>query len=163
MNVETVKLRFFGWLRRIPREDRPYLDRYSVRYQKPKGGGGWRVYLHHLRSHDTETHNHPYRWSFSIVLRGSYTETYFDMGSRFDGPRPVGYHFHGKLRRVRWFNWIPEGRYHQITELHGDVWTLFVAGPAGRPWGYWVPGRGHVPFDKRNAERGIGYEPSQPR
>jgi hypothetical protein len=161
--VETVKLGPkwlpLFWLRKIPRESRPYLDRYSLRYQKPKGGGGWRVYLHNLRSHDTEMHNHPYRWSFSIVLRGSYTETYFDHVEYKDalGQTWSLGHTPPSPRRVRWFNWIPASRYHQIAALHGDVWTLFIAGPKGKPWGYWVPGRGHVAFDKRNAERGISY------
>lgn len=161
MSTVTVEKLKFGWVRRLPREDRPYLDRYSVREQKPKGGGGWRVYLHHIMSHDTELHNHPYRWSFALVLRGSYTERYFDREpalpphADLDQLERFGF---VKRRRIRWFNWIPASRYHQIEKLHGDVWTLFFAGPKLPSWGYWVRGRGHVPFLQRNAERGIGYQ-----
>lgn len=26
--------------------------------------------------------------------------------------------------------------YHRVTELRGDVWTLFVAGPSAQEWGF---------------------------
>lgn len=151
------KLWPFGWVREIPREAGPYLTRWSIREQKPEGGGGFRAYLHRFWDHDTELHNHPWRWSFSIILWGSYMETYFDAqpgGAIERGARPPML-----KREVRWFNWIPATRFHQITRLHpsaGRVWTLFFSGPLhGKSWGFWVPGRGLVPHKVRKAERGL--------
>lgn len=156
-----------GWVREIPREAGRYLTRYSVRRQERGGGGGYRCYLHRFWDHDVELHDHPWRWSFSIVLWGSYTEHYFDTecmvahtmdrcaGCSPDLTRagPI------RERRVRWFNWIPANRYHQITELHpraGRVWTLFFCGPLhGQSWGFWVPGRGWVKHTERKKERGL--------
>lgn len=135
------------WLRRIDREEGPYLDRYSVREQDSQAGGGWRAYIHRFWSRDHELHNHPWRWSFSIILWGSYTEIYSDTPEDIQSWRK---------RRVRWFNFIPASRYHQITELHGNVWTLFVCGPLhGKGWGFWVPGRGLVKHRQRKTERGL--------
>lgn len=152
-NVRTRWSRFGGWVRHILRDGHiPYLDRYSVRKQGPSGTNAWRAYLHHFLAPDAEGHhNHPQAWSFSIVLWGSYTEEVLTFECAMTGPVV-------RTRRVRWFNWIPDGKYHRITELHPGrggrgVWTLFVCGPlTGRGWGYWIPGRGHVPFEQRNAE-----------
>jgi hypothetical protein len=153
--VSTVrKLWPLGWVREIPREGGRYLTRVSLREQRPTGGGGWRVYLHRFWATDTELHNHPWRWSFSIILWGSYTETYADLVEcPLRGAAVLGA---VRTRRVRWFNWIPETRFHQIKELHGPVVTLFFSGPLHRKsWGFWVPGRGLVHHKVRKAERGL--------
>jgi hypothetical protein len=157
----------FGWVREIPRETGRYLTRWSIRRQLATGGGGRRAYLHRFWSGDSELHNHPWRWSFSIILWGSYTEIYADVDA-FGQLGPI------QRRRVRWFNWIPSTRYHQILELHpswleperrfghppaggvGRVWTLFVCGPKHNlSWGFWVPGRGFVHHTRRKQERGL--------
>jgi hypothetical protein len=136
-------------LREIFRENGSlYLQRWALRPHRPSGENGWRVYLHRFLTGDGDGHhNHPWQWSFSVILRGSYTEETFDVAQ--GEPTAV------RTRRVRWFNWIPAHRYHRITELHGNVWTLFVCGPVAQGWGFWMPGRGHVPFRQRLAERGI--------
>lgn len=143
-------------VRHITRENNaPYLDRYSLRPQTPKSrDAGWRVYLHRFLSNDEDGHhNHPWGWSFSIILRGSYTEEYFDAPEAYDTPVSVTHQV--KTRRVRWFNFISSTRYHRIIELHGKVTTLFVCGPALQSWGFWMPGRGHVPWKIRLRERGL--------
>lgn len=147
--VTVRKLWPFGWVREIPRETGRYLTRYSVREQKRGvSGGGWRVYIHRFWSGDLELHDHPWFWSFSIILWGSYTERYSDLVDGVMGPI--------RTRRVRWFNWIPKTRFHQITELHGKVCTLFFSGPLHhKSWGFWVPSRGKVQHDVRKAERGL--------
>jgi hypothetical protein len=160
--------RAIGHLRRIARAlpgggTTPYLDRYSARSQGKSGTNEWRAYLHHFLSPDDEGHhNHPFVWSLSIVLRGSYTEEVLEPGERPHWP------FRVRARRVRWFNFIRANKYHRIVALHpspgappdSGVWTLFFAGPlakdaAGQPrgWGFWIPGRGHVPWEVRFAER----------
>jgi hypothetical protein len=149
--VAWVALRSYPgpYLRTITRRaGELYLRRWALRPHRPSGENGWRVYLHRFHAADDDGHhNHPWRWSFSIVLRGSYTEEVLEVGARPHWP------FRLTARRVRWFNWISASKYHRITELHGDVWTLFFCGPVAQGWGFWIPGRGHVPFAERIAER----------
>lgn len=132
-----------------------YLTRWSLREQSPKAGA-WRAYLHQFHGPDDEGHhNHPWRWSFSIVLGGSYTEEYFDAlpGIEVMGAGAARQQHQIRRRRVRFFNWIPAHRYHRIDELHGNVWTLFFTGPfTGLSWGFWLNGRGHVQWKVRQAE-----------
>jgi hypothetical protein len=159
----TIFGRGLGWVRRISRETGPYLTRWSLRQQWGDGAshknGGHRVYLHRFFSADSELHNHPWHWSFSIVLWGSYDEYYFDgePGRTSVKGQPAEVY---QVRRVRWFNWIPSARFHQITTLHpgpgGAVLTLFVCGsPHGQSWGFWVPGRGVIPHLRRKQERDL--------
>ena len=153
----TALVRWRPSLRIITRENnQPYLRRWALRHQARDGTNERRVYLHHFLTPDGDGHhNHPWRWSFSLILWGSYTEEYFDA----PGADVLGYgarFSRARTRRVRWFNWLPPGRYHRIVALHGRVWTLFVCGPlTGKGWGFWMPGRGHVPWKKRLAERGL--------
>lgn len=134
------------WVRHLLRSrGLPYMSRYSVLKQRPSGQNEWRIYLHQfLSGDDAGHHNHPFRYSLSLVLWGSYTEEIL---------RPEG---DITTRRVRWCNWINAERYHRIVSLHPgpgakSVWTLFMAGPLARKpdgtlkgWGFWVVGRGHV-------------------
>jgi hypothetical protein len=120
-----------------------YLTRYALRAFAPSGKGPWRVYLHQFHGADDDgVHNHPWKWAFSIVLRGSYTETLMCPCCETT-----------TTRRVRWFNWITSDCYHRIEALHGNVWTLFFAGPlSGKGWGFWREGR-HVPFEETIGEK----------
>jgi hypothetical protein len=152
--VSTLVKHWWGWVRHMSRPIAgvltPYMDRYTLRRQRDSGSNPWRLYLHNILAADScGHHNHPSTWSFSIVLWGSYTEEVLD-------PLCMSGH-HGcraprvDTRRVRWWNWIPASKYHRITELHPGpgakgVWTLFVCGPlTGKGWGFFLPGRGHVP------------------
>jgi hypothetical protein len=135
-------------LRKIPRsKGRPYLERFGREQtleaaRSDRKTGKWRVRLHHfVGPDDAGHHNHPFKWAFSIVLWGSYTEEVL-----VQPPATV------ETRRVRWFNWIPLGKYHRITQLHGNPWTLFFTGPRVSTWGFWVPGRGHVHHKMYNRE-----------
>lgn len=159
MNLRAALAAVLAWrpsLRIITRENNtPYLRRWALRRQARDGTNERRIYLHNFLTPDGDGHhNHPWAWSFSLVLWGSYTEEYFDTpgGQRIIQPAP-------RTRTVRWFNWLPPGRYHRIVALHpraGSVWTLFFCGPlTGKGWGFWMPGRGHVPWKERLAERGL--------
>lgn len=103
-----------GWRRDVW----PGLVRYSLRRQRRNAGG--RVYVHRFAVTDSDVHNHPWAWGFSIILRGQYTEEWCDGGP--DGPFA--------RRVIRWWNYIPVMRYHRVTELGTEraVWTLFVCG-----------------------------------
>lgn len=98
---------------------------------------GVRFMLHHIHRADNDRalHNHPWEWMRSLILCGSYTE------ERLDG-----------TRRVRLWNKLSGSSLHRITELHGEVWTLFVAGPRTKDWGFLV-GKRIVPWRKYMAQK----------
>lgn len=156
----------WSW-REIPRlHGRPYLRRLGreqsiEQSKKDRDDGRKRVRVHNfVGPDDAGHHNHPFKWSFSLVLWGSYTEEVLEwcpLCTLLEGNNPAG---HIRTRRVRWFNWIPNGKYHRIVELHGSVWTLFFMGPRTTSWGFWVPGRGHVPWREYNRENGTLEEES---
>ena len=156
MNNERIKT-WFGWLRQIRRDENiPYMDRYSLRKQFESGQNAWRVYVQRFWSRDSEGfHSHPWRWSFSIVLFGSYTEEVLTVQEHPLGWPPISII---RERRVRWLNWIPADKYHTITELHPGIfgksvgnWTIFFAGPlTGKGWGFMTE-RGHVPWQEYGA------------
>jgi hypothetical protein len=105
------------------RDGSPYLTRTVFRRLF-----GLRPLLHffHRPDSDRHLHNHPWRWSLSIILRGSYTEERLGREG---------------TRRVRWFNFITDRDYHRIQELHGEVWTLFITGRRTQGWGFLVDGQ----------------------
>lgn len=172
--------------REIPRMGgRPYLIRrgwgeQSIQQSKrDRATGAKRVRLHHfIGPDDAGHHNHPFAWSFSIVLSvlwgGSYTEEILHVcdwhkteptGSTTypDFDHCIGGECWIETRRVRLFNWIPNGKYHRIVELHPGlfalgVWTLFVMGPRVSSWGFWDKVRGHIPWRQHSAEQGHPIE-----
>jgi hypothetical protein len=178
MAQEIHKLRF-GWLRKILRDGREYLDRYSLTKPLEREHGdepsiGRVCYVHHLRDVDRgELHNHPWDWSLSIVLWGWYDESYAST-EPCDECTPNAKWFgyscekcgtasfqdsqlgRTRKRRVRFWNWLPSAKYHRIERLapRGCV-TLFIAGRTSerRRWGFWVEGRGHVDAAVLRAER----------
>lgn len=111
-------------------------DPYMTRILFPRVFG-FRPMLHHIHrpDYDRDLHDHPWAWCVSLILRGSYDEE-----------RPADCHHADCMRtverRVRWTNYITRGTWHRITELHGNVWTLFIAGPRVQKWGFrrWDPG-----------------------
>lgn len=90
------------------------------------------VYLHQfVRADDTEAmHDHPW-WSFSLILRGSYT----DLSKRRNG-RIVR-----RVRRAGQMMVRPPRWAHRILLEDGaePCWTLFVIGPTVREWGFHCP------------------------
>lgn len=124
----------------------PGLDRYSLRGYQPGVESGFRAYLHHfLNKDDDGYHNHPWRIAFSLVLRGGYIESRIDTNTGI-----ITYH------KVRWLNILTNKHYHRIESINPNTWTLFLVGPlSGKSWGFWIEGRGHVPFKQRYAERSL--------
>jgi hypothetical protein len=129
-----------------------YLERFKVFGWMPGDKRRWpfSVYLHRFHRPDNEPsgvlHTHPWRWSFSLVLSGGYTEERLTWRRSEWPPWPAG---HGWItRRIRPFrlNIFRSGAAHRIDELHGECWTLFVAGPKDSSWGFLVPRRGLVPW-----------------
>jgi hypothetical protein len=150
--------RFLRWLssglqrRAIVAEDgKLYLERFRLWGWMPGDARTYRfgVYLHrfHLPDLDSARHNHPWRWAFSIILSGSYTE-------HADCESCVAMRGHVAARHVRLFNWLSADTFHRIDQLHGEVWTLFIVGPKTSSWGFLVDGQ-VIPWRDRLAQRGI--------
>jgi hypothetical protein len=120
---------------------------YITRVMTPRVFGV-RPVIHHIHQadHERDPHNHPSRWMVSILLSGQYDEERIDVLGQV------------RERRVRWFNVITSHDFHRITELHGDVWTLFIMGPRVQSWGFLVhgvvePWRAYIARRKLWAER----------
>jgi hypothetical protein len=107
--------------------------------------GGWpvNIFLHkfHRGDDDLALHNHPWKWSFSIILAGGYAEerrvTHTAAGKFKDGS-PITYHV-VEMRLVKpWsINIIRDTDFHRVDLLEADCWSLFVAGPRVGSWGFW--------------------------
>ncbi|HZC29939.1 MAG TPA: hypothetical protein VE261_00365, partial [Gaiellaceae bacterium] len=135
----------------------PYLSRYYI-FGAPKMPDGsapfdelgaprvgiddwarYGVYLHKFhRSDDADDlHNHPWAWSFSIILAGGYVEERLDDAMVADGLG--GWHhrvFFSPPKRIEVrrltapsFNFIRESTFHRVDLIEADAWTLFIAGP----------------------------------
>jgi len=108
----------------------------------------WSGYLHHFMRPDQDRalHNHPWKWSFSIILAGGYVEERQMEDGRIDT----------RYLRPGTINILGPENFHRITELHGkETWTLFIAGPKYKSWGFLDAERGFVGYRDRFAERGI--------
>jgi hypothetical protein len=116
---------------------KPYLSRYYFFWKDRKWGN---TYLHHFHCSDTDTapsgayylHNHPYPWSFSIILVGGYHE----------------YRMNSKTGLCRWkkfgpgsINILSDKDFHRVELIEEDGWSLFFTGwrSRKRSWGFWDP------------------------
>lgn len=165
----------WSW-RRINRSgERPYLQRLGVdqtpeQVWRDRLRGTWRVRLHRfVGPDDAGHHNHPFSWALSLNLSALWGAGYVEEVLRSydrDGeacPPCPGWPALVVTRRVRLFNWIQQSKYHRIVELKPGLfgwgcWTLFITGPRVASWGFWVAGRGHVPWRQYNKEMGINAE-----
>ena len=91
------------------------------------------IMLHWIKQPDKQRHLHDHPVSMlSIILKGKYIEDYWTADESFYWPFgfPIG------QREIRWINWIPSYRAHQIVAVHeSGVITLCFAGPREREWG----------------------------
>lgn len=115
--------------------------------------------------------NIPWQRAFSVILSGAYDEERLS-GSpdrwRYMSPEGQcvmcglwrgecrGHAMETDIHKVRWFNTLTGDDYHQVDKLHGDVWTLFVAGEKkpGDDWGFLDEDGNHVPHAEFVAARG---------
>ena len=120
----------------------PYMVRVYIGHWR-----GWRLYLHRFLTPDGERwlHDHPFD-GFAMVLTGGYIEEVLpELGAE---PR---------VYQRRWLNRIPRAKFHRISSVLPDTWTLFAHGPHRKRWGFLEPidlGDGrtgtvyHNPFDQ---------------
>jgi len=163
--------RFLEWLapkleeRRISINGELYLQRYYLWGRMPpelaklwncgnvpKERFGWlpTTYLHrfHLPDPDREVHNHPWIGRGRILV-GGYKEV-----------RLVSKPLEGEDYEYRVKAYLPGDKqevlpdtFHRVSELFADeVWTVFSVGERQQKWGYMVPGKGFIPYDKKHAD-----------
>lgn len=118
-------------------QGKPYLTRYYLFGADRKFGN---IFLHHFHQSDMDIapsgayylHNHPWPWSFSIILAGGYKEhrrnTVTDIIS-------------AKNFMPGSFNTLTDKDFHRVELLEKDGWSLFFTGwrSKKRSWGFWDP------------------------
>jgi hypothetical protein len=112
----------------ITHDGRTYLNRLRV-IQTPLVS----VYLHKIHRPDAfhYAHDHPW-WFASLVLSGGYSERVWN-----DPRRPESF----MRTRRRWsLRTIRRSQGHQITDVHGDLWTLVITGPKRDTWRFYPEG-----------------------
>ncbi len=114
----------------IPQDDgTPYLTRH---YLLGKDRERFNIYLHKFHASDSDTdpsdnellyHNHPFLYSFSIILAGGYVEFKIK-----DGKQSV------KILNPLSFNFINKKIFHRVELISETVWTIFFTGPRLKNW-----------------------------
>lgn len=158
-----------------------YLSRLLLpRIRIPFTSISFRPMLHHFHRPDDDrsTHDHPWNWGASVVLCGAYDEDRLAGDPRRDRyMTPIGQcqlcaGWRGECqghdadfdsKTVRFFNFLTSKDYHKVTRLHGDTWTLFVAG-SKKPddaWGFLDEDGRHIDHETFLAERRREYLESQ--
>lgn len=130
------------------REDRrPYLERYFLATLF-----GCFAYIHRFVDSDPDIglHDHPFAWSFSLILSGSYVEVTLH-----------GFSAHGFIIKTRRFrscmlNLIGPYMVHRVVADRGEAWTLFVHGPRIKSWGFLRPAGEYLQFTKKDSSSGEG-------
>lgn len=103
----------------------------------------YKVYLHQIMKSDDDRglHDHPDIFNISFILQNSYIELLGTKGGTIAGKM----RYAGQLV----FRWGTTA--HRIVMPKGDAthccWSLFIAGPRYRDWGYWLPS-GWIPANK---------------
>lgn len=128
-NVEDGGIDFDG----KPYMFRSYFDHGG---EAPDGEAG--LFLHKFVSSDEigELHSHPWKWSSSFILSGTYRETRAE-GLVDRETNTVTF----KNKIVHEYkggdvNFIRDIDFHRVELLTPEVWTLFMHGPRVGSWGF---------------------------
>lgn len=119
----------------IAKEGKKYLTRYYV-FLKDRVFGN--IFIHHFHRSDMDVgsdgqgllHNHPFDWSFSIVLSGGYRE---------ERRRPDGT-VYTKVVKPFSFNFLSKKDFHRVDLLDENkgAWTIFFTGSRkNNSWQFW--------------------------
>lgn len=108
----------------------PYLERYFLLEQD-----GCFAYLHRFVNEDARdegVHDHPWEMAFSQVLHGGYQQQ-VNVNDVVPG-MALELNEHHIVAGDS--NLIAGTRFHKITEVENETWTLFVHSAWCRPWGF---------------------------
>lgn len=87
------------------------------------------LFLHQFHASDLPpAHDHPWPWSRSLILQGSYVET----------RKQAGDYYERRTFKPGDVNDIDSSTRHYVTLQTPEVWTLFLVGRKDRPWGFWT-------------------------
>lgn len=129
---------------RSPVDGSPYMVRYIIFKSKRLS-----LYLHHFIASDwsRDPHDHP-KWFMSFGLWGGYREVVDEWWDAAKVVTRIGTHTY----RAPFYNHIPASRIHRILDPLPNTWTLCIAGPATKGWGFYT-NSGYV--DHKDYEGGI--------
>lgn len=112
----------------------PYLERYFLREAMLDGGQCF-AYLHRFVNQDARdegVHDHPWALAFSQVLHGGYVQQ-VNTETVIPG---VPLNLAEQRLSTGDNNLIAGTRFHKITQVDNETWTLFVHTEWCRPWGF---------------------------
>jgi hypothetical protein len=108
------------------RDNEPYLTRYYI-FRKPvKWMPSMYIHCFHRGDQDKELHSHPWLYSVSLILSGSYIEEY-----------RKGDEVNVRTLKPGNLNFIKGNKFHRVDLVDSEVWTLFISGPKVQDWGFW--------------------------
>jgi hypothetical protein len=111
------------------------------------------VYHHRIFREDQDRHLHSHPWPFlSAVLTGGYREVVAMPAG--DAVESVLTHRAGRIHR------FPDGMVHKIVHVEPGTRTLVLVGRRRESWGFYVPGRGIVPWRTYLAEQNHPQAPT---
>lgn len=116
----------------ITLDGKPYLTRYYIFSNRFFG-----LYLHEFHSSDgdRDSHNHPWLFAISFILRGWYIEQRLTRGLSDEYQTSI--------------NFIPGYCFHRISDISTGLTTLFFRGPQKGYWGFLRSrANGQVYFDE---------------
>lgn len=108
----------------------PYLERYFLLEEN-----GCFAYLHRFVNEDARdegVHDHPWDLAFSQVLHGGYTQQVNAEAVQPGTPLALA----EQQVNAGDTNLIAGTRFHKITHVKNETWTLFVHSNWCRPWGF---------------------------
>lgn len=114
---------------------KPYLTRYFLFGKERKI---FNIFLHYFHASDQDKsergilllHNHPWRWSLSLILAGGYSE---ELRQADDTVRRTEY-------APGSFNYLNDQHFHRVDLLKEGGWSLFMTSHRRNKdssWGFW--------------------------
>lgn len=144
---------FPGRARLIEVDGKPYLHRFYLKHNGYFPG----IYLHRFYQSDPDRdlHNHPWKWSFSLILTGGYFEQRLvSVGEyRKVGPQMSNYGRLEKItldRKAPCINYITGDTFHRVVlkDRVNGAWTIFCSGPDVQDWGFMTYAGQFIPHMK---------------
>ncbi len=117
---------------------RPIGTDYMTRFYLSPIISGYQLRLHHIMRSDSDRdpHDHPYDF-WSLILWGGYREARFFVDRIKDAPASTLWHAGTKFRRFGSLAFRRAEHLH-ILKMKKPTWTLVLAGPDKREWGFWT-------------------------